>query len=264
MVLDQQTQTIFFIADAHLGSQSLEQEVLKERYLCSFLQSLPRENSRLIICGDLFDFWFEYRYVVPRRYFRVLAELQRLAQAGVPIDYLPGNHDFWLGSFLRDEIGITLHRDDMVIEQGAQRVYVRHGDGLMRKDHLYRVLKKVLRFPPNVFFYRWLHPDLGIPLALFFSHLSREAAKNEKDYSDADYRAYAREQLQHGFQGVVLGHSHMAALDFYPGGWYLNPGDWMRTFTYGILCETKPALMQWDGTQARPFHPLQRTEGKPQ
>lgn len=255
MILNPQTQTIYFIADAHLGSEPLEKEKLKEQHLYSFLENFPRANSRLIICGDLFDFWFEYRHVVPRRYFRILAQLQRLSQDGVPMDYLAGNHDFWLGSFLQEEIGINLHPDDMIITQEKQRIYVRHGDGLMKKDHLYRLLKKILRFRPNVFLYRLLHPDCGIPLALFFSHLSREAAKKEATYDDADYRAYAREKLRQGFQGVVLGHSHIAALEYYPHGWYLNPGDWMRSFTYGVLLKGKPKLMQWDGLRGRPFHP---------
>ncbi|MBN2357668.1 UDP-2,3-diacylglucosamine diphosphatase, partial [candidate division KSB1 bacterium] len=173
--VNQPDRKTYFIADAHLGADTSEHERLKEQYISSFLQTFPLNDSRLLICGDLFDFWFEYRHAVPRRHFHVLAQLARLCRSGVPIDYIAGNHDFWLGSFLQKEIGMTLHRDDMILFQGQQRIYIRHGDGLLKKDHLYRLLKKILRFRPNIFLYRLLHPDLGIPLALFFSHLSRGA-----------------------------------------------------------------------------------------
>jgi len=251
---------IFLIADAHMGAAGAEEEQLKEQRLLSFLQQLPVEASRLIICGDLFDFWFEYRHAVPRRHFPVLAQLSHLTRAGLRIDYLAGNHDFWLGSFLEKEIGITLHRDDLVINSDGQKIYLRHGDGLLRHDHLYRLLKRVLRFPLNIYLYRLIHPDVGIPLALFFSRWSRAAAKNRPDYRDDDYRAYARQKLCEGYAGVVLGHSHIAALDRFPQGWYLNPGDWMRLFTFAILTGGQPALYQWDGHASHPFDPPMRKE----
>lgn len=245
---------IYFISDAHLGATSSEQENFKESRLSSFLQRFPQHDARLVICGDLFDFWFEYRHVVPRRHFNMLARLARLSELGIPIDYIAGNHDFWLGTFL-EEIGITVHRDDMVIEQENDRIYICHGDGLLKNDYLYRLLKKILRFRINVTFYSLLHPDFGIPMALFFSRCSRNAAKYNNEYNDEDYRTFARQQLKQGYTGVVLGHTHIAALENFQGGWYVNPGDWVRSFTYAVVDKGQPALYLWDGEKGHPFKP---------
>ncbi len=248
-------QKIFLLADAHLGahgSQSPQDEYNRLFSFFNYLQS--QENVRLIICGDLFDFWFEYRQVVPAQHYRVLAHLADLVDSGLEVDYIAGNHDFWLGSFLTRKVGITVHRDDMELWQSGKRIYLRHGDGLLKKDHLYRAMKAVLRNRVAIFLYRLLHPDLGIPLALFFYQLSRESAR-DRDYSDADYRQFAGDRLGQGFDMVVLGHSHVAALERRSNGYYVNPGFWMQYNTYAVVEDGEPALFRWDGTAAHPFVP---------
>ncbi len=247
--------TLYLLGDAHLGGQSPAREEAKQERLISFWRSLHgRNDCQLVLCGDLFDFWFEYRHVIARSHFRILVELAGLVNSGVPVDYLAGNHDFWLGSFLREEAGVTLHDDALSLEQAGRRILLRHGDGLMARDHLYRLMKRVLRHPASIAGYRLLHPDLGIPFALFCSHLSRASAR-DKHHDDTDYRAYACGQIDAGHDLVVLGHSHVPALLAHGGGWYVNAGAWMDTFTYARIEAGVPSLCQWDGQAGHPYQP---------
>ena len=188
---------LFFISDAHFGAESPEKEKLKSARFFSFLEYFECQDADLYIVGDLFDFWFEYKHAVPRRHFQIIAYLSDLCRKGRNIHYLAGNHDFWLGSFMENEVGLVLHPDHYSIPDLPYRIYVKHGDGLMKNDHGYRFLKKVLRNPVNIFLYRLLHPDFGIPLALFFSSWSREV-KDRANYNDLDYREFAYGKIDQG------------------------------------------------------------------
>ena len=245
--------TLYLLGDAHLGAQSPEKEAQKHSRFVSFLAALRGQtDSQLVICGDLFDFWFEYRHAVARSHFRALVQLANLIDSGVPVDYLAGNHDFWLGSFLQDEVEITVHPERLELLQGGKHILLMHGDGVMPKDHLYRLMKKVLRHPLSITGYRLLHPDWGIPFAHLFSHWSREAKR--ADYSnDEDYRAFACGKIDEGYDLVVLGHSHVPALWQHGRGWYVNAGPWMNDFTFARIDKGVPALYRWDGERALPF-----------
>jgi UDP-2,3-diacylglucosamine hydrolase len=243
----------FIISDAHLGAESPHEEQLKMDRLYSFLAYVAREQAHLIICGDLFDFWFEYRHAVPRLHFHVLSQLAQLSRKGHELHYVAGNHDFWLGSFMQNQIGLILHLDEFELVDGKFNILLKHGDGLVQKDHLYRLLKRVLRNRFNISLYRLLHPDIGVPLALFFSTLSRKASKNRRCYSDMDYRHFAYSKLDQGYDLVVLGHSHWPALEKFHRGYYMNAGHWMNPFTFCIIQDGKPAIRKWDGVKARRF-----------
>src|SRR5262245_38654941 len=158
-------ETAYFLSDAHLGTESAEREAPREARLIEFFESLPGRAESLFIVGDLFDFWFEYSTAIPRRHFKTLCALRRLREAGVEITYLAGNHDFWLGGFLSNELGIHTREGPVTVEKQGRRAWIHHGDGLIGGDLGYRMLKKILRNRVNIRLYRWLHPDLGIPLA---------------------------------------------------------------------------------------------------
>ncbi|HPI73096.1 MAG TPA: UDP-2,3-diacylglucosamine diphosphatase [bacterium] len=242
---------IYIISDAHIGAQRAGMEEKKTALLLSFLQSLQDQPCRLIICGDLFDFWFEYRHAIPNRHFHILAQLSSLVRSGIPIDYIAGNHDFWLGAFMRREVGLQLHRDALELTHQDKKIYLLHGDGLLKKDYGYRALKRVLRHPLNVWLYRWLHPDIGVPLALFFSQMSRDADKAADQQSDEDYRAFAFAKIDQGYDMVVLGHTHVPACVRYRHGWYVNAGNWLTAFSYAVIEDGLPSLHRWEGrTQA--------------
>lgn len=227
-------EVVYFLSDAHLGADSEQKERLKEKNLVSFLDQVKKEGDYLYILGDLFEFWFEYKNALPKKHFDVLVKFKELTQKGVKVNYVAGNHDFWLGDFLNTEIGIKIHKEPISVKHQGKRIFIIHGDGLAKKDRAYRILKRILRNRTNIWFYRQLPPDLGIPLAKKVAHLSRTHT-SKKEYQLADYVNFAREKIQQGYDAVIMGHTHHPMIKDLGKGIYLNIGDWIENFTYGKL-----------------------------
>lgn len=234
---------IFFISDAHLDTQGNNEETEKEQLLLDFFQYVEKNGEGLFIVGDLFDFWFEYRTVVPRRYFRIIFALKKLVDGGVKVEYITGNHDFGMDNFFETDLGIPIHQESLDITIDGKRLYVAHGDGLAKKDIGYRLLKKVLRNPLNIKLYRLLHPDIGFNLAQFFSNLSRN--HREIKNRDAEYQQYAKARFAQGFDAVILAHTHQPQEFNEEDHIYINTGDWITHFTYGKLEDGKMTLGYW-------------------
>jgi UDP-2,3-diacylglucosamine hydrolase len=197
-----------------------------------FVEVLSHGRS-LVIVGDLFDFWFEWRHVIPKGYFRVLHQLRVLVDGGVSVHYLAGNHDFRLPGFLETEIGICVHPDSMAADVEGQAVFVYHGDGVLARDHGYRLVKRVLRnrFAQRLF--SWLHPDLGMWLARGTSTTSR-TYERYRSSDEEEYLALARRKFAEGFRGVVMGHTHRPQEVVEGECTYINLGDWIEHFTFGV------------------------------
>ena len=234
---------IFFISDAHLGLEDEEKERHRVDLLLKFFNHVAHYGHRLYIVGDLFDFWFEYRYVIPRRYFRVICALQNLVEQNIRVEYITGNHDFWMEDFFEHDLGIRVHHQPLNMEYEGKHFYVAHGDGLAKSDVGYRVLKKILRHRFNIHLYRILHPDVGFRLALFCSHLSRN--HREIKNRDEEYTQYARARFTEGFDGVVLAHTHRPHEVHENGRTYVNIGDWMHHYSYGRLEKGQLSLEYW-------------------
>ena len=156
---------IFFISDVHLGLHDKEREKQKEQHLLSFLSSIENTAEQLFIIGDLFDYWFEYKYVIPRGYHHTISKLGNLVEKGIHIHYIAGNHDFWLQDFFPKELGIPVYKEPFGITLHGKKFYFHHGDGLALRDTGYRILKKILRSKINIFLYSFLHPDWTAPIA---------------------------------------------------------------------------------------------------
>jgi UDP-2,3-diacylglucosamine hydrolase len=240
---------VYLVSDIHLGAAPKEREQ-------SFLRWLGHAGaaaSELIINGDLFDFWFEYRSVIPRGHTRVLGALAALVDAGVPVALMGGNHDWWGGSFLEQEIGITLYKDPVVREVAGRRAYVAHGDGLGRGDLGYRFLRLILRGRATRWGFRWLHPDLGAMVAgrvsLTEEHI-KNPSKNQKRRAEV-LEAWAIEKLraETNLDLVLLGHTHIPRLVVVDGDrYYVNSGDWLANATYVVLDRGRPPVLQhWTG-----------------
>jgi UDP-2,3-diacylglucosamine hydrolase len=236
----------YFFSDVHLGLGDRTSEQRKENHLLGFLKGILPRTDRLFILGDLFDFWFEYGTVIPKGFHRTLAALQDFTDRGIPIDYLAGNHDFWMGDFFHTELGITIHLDPFEITIDGKRIYLHHGDGLAQKDLGYRMIKPVLRNRAAIALYRWLHPDLGVRLARGSSRTSRNYT-SQKDYGEAEGMAiFATEKIRQGADIVIMGHRHMPVQQEIQGGVYVNLGDWISHHTYGELVEGRLTLKTWD------------------
>jgi len=226
---------VFFFSDAHLGCGTPSEEKHKEERLISFLQKLAKEASHLYIVGDLFDFWFEYRHLIPKNFQRIINQLGRLRDAGVRIDYLCGNHDFWLGDFLPAQMGIRVHRESLKVDHQGKRFFLCHGDGLAKSDWGYRILKKILRSKVNIWLYRQLPPDFSIPFAKFVSGSSRNYTSGRETKFLEEYKQFAEEKIKSGFDIVILGHTHQPQIEKIENGTYVNLGDWFKNFSYAVL-----------------------------
>lgn len=244
---------VFFISDVHLGLGDRAQEQAKETLLLGFLKTILPTAEALVIVGDLFDFWFEYRTVIPKGYHRTLAALQEFTDRGIPVHYFAGNHDFWMGDYFHTELGFTLYRDPSELQFGEKRVFVHHGDGLARRDYGYKMLKPVLRNRFNIALYRWLHPDIGVRLARGSSRTSRQYT-SDKDYGDDEgMMAFAAAKIHDGVDFVVMGHRHQPRAATIGAGKYFNLGDWITFHTYARLEGSNMTLQQWDGQKELPY-----------
>jgi len=251
------TQRAFFISDAHLGARIPTCEARQE-HLLQFLRSTVSGSSDLFILGDLFDFWIEYRFAIRSDYFRAVHALADLIDNGTCVHYVVGNHDFALGSFLRDTVGIDLPGDHVDMTLQGKKLHLYHGDGIVKADAGYRVLKRVLRNPAGQRFYRMLHPNLGIPLAGLFSGSSRKLLRlrinNERI---AEYRAAAKSYLDAGSDVVVFGHTHAPELSQWGEKTYCNSGQWIRRYTYAIMEDGVMSL--WEHSPGANPTPIQAT-----
>jgi UDP-2,3-diacylglucosamine hydrolase len=235
------------LSDVHLGVSAPE----VERSLVAFLRSLPGRARSLVINGDLFDFWFEWRTVIPREHYRTLAALADLRDAGLDVVMTAGNHDGWGGEFLRDDVGVSYVREGVWTgDIAGWRSCVEHGDGLRPvEDRKYRMLRAVIRHPMAIRAFRWLHPDLGTRLARGSSTASRE----HQIFGDsgAGLREIARARLtrDRDMDLLVFGHSHAPALERLPGaGVYANAGSWLTDPTYLWIAAERIELRRWTGS----------------
>jgi len=234
-----------FISDIHLGLQAKEEEKEKEKLLVRFLNFAGENGTELFIVGDLFDYWFEYRRVYQKGYFRTLTALQDLTNSGVKVHYFIGNHDFMHRNFFRDEIGVELYKDGIERVLDGKRFYIAHGDGLVKNDAGYNLLKKILRNKTLQMFYSFIHPDIGISLASSTSKTSR-GHTSKKDYGEVDglFEA-AKCKIDEGFDYVLFGHLHKRIYEKYKQGYYINLGSWLTAPCYGVYKENKFEIVDW-------------------
>jgi len=238
----------YLFSDAHLGTTARDDDRQRQERVLEFLDHVRRCGAGLYIVGDLLDFWFEYRHVIPSSNFPVLAKLYELSRAGMPIDYLAGNHDLWLGDFLRQQVGLRVHADGIIRDLHGSKCLIIHGDGIAARDGGYRFMKRIFKNRVNIALFRWLHPDLGVKIAKAMSNTSRKVKDNRYTW-EADYKAYAEARFAEGFDVVIMGHTHEPLFESIGGHYFINLGDWMDHFTYCEIDRDGPRLRCWPGGQ---------------
>jgi UDP-2,3-diacylglucosamine hydrolase len=235
----------YIISDAHLGVASAQ----IERSFVGFLRGLAGEASSLVINGDLFDFWFEWKSVIPRRSFRALAALADLRDAGVEILWVAGNHDCWGGEVLREDIGVSYITGPWEGTIAGWNVHIEHGDGLRDKeDRGYRMIRPIMRHPLAIKAFRSIHPDWATRLAQGSSNASRTYRPRDEGRG---LRGIAAAQLEAAkdLEILVYGHSHVPALEKMPsGGIFANAGSWLDAPTFLRLTDEAVELLEWDGS----------------
>jgi UDP-2,3-diacylglucosamine hydrolase len=225
----------YFFSDVHLGLFDREKDKIREDRLLSFLDDIKTDAKGIYIVGDLFDYWFDYKKVIPRHFFRTISKLLELKNSGIEIIYLMGNHDFGHYDFFKEELGIRVNENDVSVTLSNKKFYLAHGDGKVYKDYGYIVLKKILRSKLAQSLYRKIHPDFGIWLASSSSKRSRKYTDN-KDYGGIDgLEIFAKAKIDEGYDFVMMGHNHKVKIIDYKSGKYINLGEWINKPSYAVF-----------------------------
>ena len=236
---------IYFVSDFHLGIPDHTSSLEREKLLVKWLETVRHDAAEIFLMGDVFDFWFEYKNVVPKGFVRLMGKLAEITDAGIPVHLFRGNHDLWAFNYLEEEIGIKLFRKPVIREIMGKTFYLAHGDGLGPGDRSYKFLKAIFEFRPNQFLFRWLHPDVGAWMGNYFSRRSRLAKMSQAGREEPSFNKEKEMLYNHAkdmaleFPDVdyfVFGHRHMPMItSVNDKAQLVIIGDWISHFSYGIF-----------------------------
>ena len=245
---------VYFLSDFHLGAPNEVESRKREDRLVRFLQDARKDAGVIFIVGDIFDFWFEYKTVVPKGFVRILGTLAQMADEGIQLHIFTGNHDLWMQDYLSKELNATLYFEPQQFTIQNKQFLIGHGDGLGPGDNGYKRLKKIFTNPICQWLFRWLHPDAGIQLANYFSRKSRAKTGNTDELflgEDKEWLIlYTKEQAKtRAIDFFIFGHRHYA-MDFKINekSRYINLGDWIRLNTYAVFDGKDVQLLTWEAT----------------
>jgi len=232
---------IYFLSDAHLGAPNAEASLAREKKMIRFLDEIKDDAAEIFIVGDLFDFWYEYKKVVPKGFVRILGKLAELTDAGIPIHFFVGNHDMWMKDYFQKELNIPVYFEPVSFEFNNRKFLVGHGDGLGPGDHGYKFIKKIFRNKICSGLFGMLPPYIGMGLANYFSRKSRAYTGETNEIFLGEENewliTYSKEVLQKEFfDYFIFGHRHLP-IDFTLSekSRYINLGDWIQYFSYAVF-----------------------------
>lgn len=239
---------VYFSSDNHLGAPTQSESRPREIRFVKWLDSIKEDAAAIFLLGDLFDFWFEYKHVVPKGFVRVLGKLAEIKDSGIPVYFFVGNHDLWMKDYFEEELNIPVFHQPKEFTFNNKSFLVGHGDGLGPGDHGYKKMKKVFTNPFSKWLYRWLHPDLGVPLAQYFS-VKNKAISGVEDQEflgeDGEWLIqYCRRKLEtKHYDYFIFGHRHLPLeINLNGKSTYINTGDWISHYTYAEFDGEKTGL----------------------
>jgi UDP-2,3-diacylglucosamine hydrolase len=264
---------LYFLSDFHLGAPHYEASLAREKLVVKFLDEIKNDAAEIFLVGDLFDFWYEYKKVVPKGYTRLLGKLAELSDAGIPMHFFVGNHDMWMRDYFQKELNIPVYFQPQEFERHGKKFLIGHGDGLGPGDHKYKLLKKVFRNPVSKWLFGIFPPRLGMGLANYLSRRSRaQTGASEEIFLGEEKEwllIYCKEILQKkNIDFFVFGHRHLPI--FYrlstnrvPGSgkvinddrtkadkcnsFYINLGDWITFYTYAVFDGNEMTIKSYKG-----------------
>jgi len=232
---------IYFASDNHLGAPTSEASRPREKKFVAWLDEIKHDAAAIFLMGDLFDFWFEYKTVVPKGFTRTLGKLAEISDSGIPIHYFVGNHDLWMNGYFEEELGIPVYHKPEEFTFNNTSVFIGHGDGLGPGDKGYKRMKKVFTSPFFQWLFKWMHPDIGVKIGQYMS------VKNKMISGDDDAKflgednewlaVYCKRKLEDKHRDYfVFGHRHLPLeIDLNETSKYINLGDWIQYYTYGVF-----------------------------
>ncbi|MEI8052936.1 MAG: UDP-2,3-diacylglucosamine diphosphatase [Bacteroidota bacterium] len=234
---------IYFLSDFHLGAPEAKSSLVREKKIIAFLDEIKKDAERIFILGDLFDFWFEYKKVVPKGYVRILGKLAEITDSGIPIDFFVGNHDMWMKDYFQQELNIPVFYEPQTYVLNEKKIMIGHGDGLGPGDHGYKFIKKLFRNKIAESLFGILPPVIGIGLASYFSRTSRAKTGQSDEIFEGEEKewlvSYCREILKtEQYDYFVFGHRHLPLdIKLNELSTYINLGDWIKYDSYAVLEE---------------------------
>jgi len=246
-----QDKKIYFSSDNHLGAPSKAESKPREEKFIKWLDTIKEDAAVIFLLGDLFDFWFEYKTVVPKGFVRVLGKLAEIRDSGIPIHFFVGNHDLWMHDYFQEELNIPIYHDSKEFVFNNKHFFIGHGDGKGPGDKGYKRMKKVFANPFFKWLFRWLHPDIGMRIA---QHLS---LKNKLISGDDDHEflgeenewlaKYAKRKLEtNHYDYFIFGHRHLPMeIKVGENTTYFNLGDWISHYSYGVFDGEKFELKEF-------------------
>lgn len=232
---------IYFSSDNHLGAPTAAESKPREQKFIAWLDEVKEDAAAIFLLGDLFDFWFEYKTVVPKGFVRVLGKLAEIRDSGIPIHFFVGNHDLWMHGYFEEELNIPVYHDPKEFVFNNTRFFIGHGDGKGPGDKGYKRMKKVFVNPFSKWLFRWLHPDIGVRLARHLSVKNKLISGDEDEQFLGDENEwlaqYAKRKLENKhYDYFVFGHRHLPMeIKVGENSTYFNLGDWINHYTYGVF-----------------------------
>jgi len=246
------TKSIYFASDFHLGVPDEKSSREREMAVVHWLSEVEHDANEIYLVGDIFDFWFEYKTVVPKGFVRLLGTLAQMSDEGIELHIFTGNHDLWMNDYLSKELNAKVYFEPQQFTINNKQFLIGHGDGLGPGDKGYKRLKKIFTNPVCQWLFRWLHPDAGIQLANYFSQKSRAKTGNADEIflgEDKEWLIlYTKEKAKTmKVDYFVFGHRHFA-IDYKINeqSRYINLGDWIRLNTYAVFDDNDMQLLTWE------------------
>lgn len=244
---------IYFASDFHLGVPTPENSLTREKLICKWLDEIKHDAEEIFLVGDIFDFWYEYKYTIPKGTVRLIGKIAELTDSGIPVHFFVGNHDLWMQDYFIKELNVSIHHEPITRVFNNKVFYIGHGDGLGPGDKGYKVLRKIFASKTCQWLFSRLHPNLAF-------YIAKQSSKRKKDIDgDKDEKflgaekewlfLYSRDYLRtHQVDYFIFGHRHLPLdLDIEGKSRYINLGDWIHYNTYGVFDGESMQLKKYEG-----------------
>lgn len=247
------TKKIYFASDFHLGVPNFESSLKREKTICRWLDTIKSDAAAIYLVGDIFDFWYEYKYTIPKGTVRLIGKIAELTDAGIPVHFFVGNHDLWMKDYFEQELNVSIHHQPVTHTFNNKVFYIGHGDGLGPGDKLYKLLRKIFASRVCQWLFSRLHPNFAFYIAKRSSKRSRVITGDQDEkFLGAENEwlyLYSKDYLkEHKIDYFIFGHRHLPLdLDVEGKARYINLGEWIQYNTYAVFDGDKLELKKFEG-----------------
>ncbi len=244
---------IYFASDFHLGVPTFESSLKREKVICRWLDTIKNDAEAIYLVGDIFDFWYEYKYTIPKGTVRLIGKIAELTDSGIPVHFFVGNHDLWMKDYFVQELNVSIHHHPITQSFNGKTFYIGHGDGLGPGDKMYKVLRKIFASKTCQWLFSRLHPNLAFYIARRSSKRSRVITGDQDEkFLGAENEwlyLYSRDYLkEHKIDYFIFGHRHLPLdMDIEGKARYINLGEWIHYNTYAVFDGEKLELKKFEG-----------------